>query len=290
MLRATWRRLGSPAWLAIGVVMMLPALAEAQLFPNRTIRRERPSCASEPPFNAHVRRDYFGYYPTCWSKFPDGWACPCPNPELPNESASFTKIPFNKKRGLVDDEGLLGPDEMNPDGTGEGMPGNPPGENPNIPLPNSGRSPFDLDANPRPPATRPGPGAGGDPFTPEPTLPRPNPRDNLPATPGNAPKPPTSLMELPPVPASTPAESVGSNLQPGSLVMVPDATLASNSSDLRPDLGPLPSSPPPGSSLPAASATPVDSLPVLGQPAPAQAPRRKGLLGGLFGSGNTRRR
>ncbi len=87
MLKATWRRLGSPAWLAIGLVFLLPTLAEAQLFPNRTIRRERPPCTSETPFNAQVRRDYFGYYPTCWSRFPSGWACPCPNPELPNLAA-----------------------------------------------------------------------------------------------------------------------------------------------------------------------------------------------------------
>ena len=50
MLKATRRRFGSPAWLAVGLVMLLPALAEAQLFPNRTIRREKPSCATEPPF------------------------------------------------------------------------------------------------------------------------------------------------------------------------------------------------------------------------------------------------
>ncbi len=143
MLKATWRRLGSSAWLSIGLLILVPALAEAQLFPNRTIRRERPSPAAESPYNAQVRRDYFGYFPTCWSKFPDGWACPCPNPELPNRAKSFQDIPFNPTRPM--DTGGLGPD----DGTGD-KPNDPrmnpnPGDNPVVPLPEPGRSPFDID-------------------------------------------------------------------------------------------------------------------------------------------------
>lgn len=284
MLRATWRRPGSPALLAIGLVIALPALAEAQLFPNMTIRRERPNCATEPPFNAQVRREYFGYYPTCWSKFPEGWACPCPNPELPNAAASFNKIPFNDRKMPLGDEGLLGPDEENPDG----MPGNAPGDTPNsMPLPNPSRSPFDLDTDPKPPAgNRP----AADPFTtPDPAAPapaRPNPRGNAPASPSETPKPSTSLREMPELPATSPTSSRGPTLQPGSMVMMPDATLASNDSDL----GPLPTAPLPGSSYPMNSTGPNETLPVLSQPIPAQAPRRRGFLGGLFGSGNTRKR
>ena len=284
MLRATRRRLGSPAWLAIGLVTLLPALAEAQLFPNRTIRRERPNCASEPPFNAQVRREYFGYYPTCWRPFPAGWACPCPNPELPNAAASFAKIPFNQRRTPLGDEPLPGADEENPDA----MPGNPPADNPNnMPLPNPGRSPFDLDTNPRPPAGRPNP----DPFTtPGPDLPAPTPRNNPPANPSTSAKPPANLMDMPELPATTPTTSNEPTLQPGSMVMMPDATLASNSPDARPDLGPLPSAALPGASFPTSSATSADEQPVLGQPVPAQAPRRRGFLGKLFGNGNTVKR
>ena len=284
MLRATRRRPGSPAWLAIGLLMILPAMAEAQLFPNLPIRRERPSCASEPPFNAQVRREYFGYYPTCWSKFPEGWACPCPNPELPNAAASFNKIPFNDRKLPLGDEGFTDPDAENPDG----MPGNAPGDAPNMPLPNPGRSPFDLDTNPKPPA---GNRAPVDPFTtPEPAPARPAPRGNAPASPFDLPKPSSSLMEMPQLPSTSPTSSAGPPLQPGSMVMMPDATLASNNPDPRPDLGPLPSAPLPGSSLPINASNPDDTLPVLSQPIPAQAPRRRGFLGGLFGSGNTRKR
>jgi hypothetical protein len=289
MLRATRRRLGSPAWLATGLVIFLPALAEAQLFPNRTIRRQRPPCASEPPFNAQVRRDYFGYYPTCWSKFPEGWACPCPNPEqqLQNIAAeSFRKIPFNEKR--IDDEALPGMGEENPDAMGEGRPGNAPGDVPNnVPLPNRGRSPFDLDTNPnpRPPATRPNP----DPFLdPDPT--RPAPRDNAPTNPTTNPRPSTGLMEMPQLPSTEPTTSTEPTLLPGSMVMVPEATLASNNSDLRPDLGPLPSAPLPGSGYPPNFAPSADSMPVLTQPTPAQAPRRRSFLGRIFGPANTVKR
>ena len=273
MLTATWRRLGSPAWLAVGLVMLVPSFTQAQLFPNRTIRRERPPCASEPPFNAQVRRDYFGYYPTCWSRFPAGWACPCPNPELPNLAESYRKTPFNKMRGLVGDEGM-GPDEGNPDTPREGMPGTPPAETPNIPLPNGGRSPFELDPSPKPPTTTPG--GDTDPATPK--------------TPAGRPSTSSGALEMPKPPSTSPSMSYESNLRPGAMAMMPEATLASSdTSDARPDLGPLPSSP---TTSPNASASSPggNDTPSQGMTAPTQAPRRRGFLSGLFGSGNTRKR
>src|SRR4051812_27232709 len=100
MTEATRRIPGSSALLAIALIAALPSIGNAQLFPNQQIKRQRQACVQEPPFNAHVRRDYFGYYPTCWNRFPAGWACPCPNPELPNAAESFRKQPRDKPTGL----------------------------------------------------------------------------------------------------------------------------------------------------------------------------------------------
>jgi hypothetical protein len=286
MSKATRRRPGSSAWLAIGLVILVPALAEAQLLPNRTIRRERPSPAVEAPFNAQVRRDYFGYYPTCWSRFPHGWACPCPNPELPNAAKSFQDIKFNQKRASLDDEAMPGPDDETPAMPDDRAPAMP-GENP-VPLPNQGRSPFDIETNPRPPAGQPTP---PDPLTPDPTAPRPAPGTNRPAPPpGNRTVPPTGLMEMPSLPETAPTTSVQPIQFPGSMEMAPEATLTSNTPTSRPDLGPLPSAPTPASSNPAILPNGAEAEPISAMPAPAQAPKRRSLLGSLFGRGNTRNR
>ena len=160
-----------------------------------------------------------------------------------------------------------------------GGPWTPPAIPPPSPLPNNGRSPFDLDANPKP-TTPP----AGDPFTdPAPTKP--------PATnPGGAARPSTSgLMEMPKLPATSPTTTYESPLKPGAMDLAPEATLASSDvSDARPDLGSLPNSPipPSGGSI---VSPPSEGLPP-SMPAPAQAPRRKGFLSGLFGKGNTRTR
>jgi hypothetical protein len=273
MFRATWKQLSSRTWLAMALVFLIPSMAPAQLFPNLPIRRERPGCATEPPFNAQVRRDYFGYYPTCWTRFPAGWACPCPNPELPNLAKSISDYgpldPRRKQDGPAEGEPKPGMDEENPDPSADPKPEAAPGDNPNLPLPNPTRSPFDLDPSPTP---GPGPGA------------RPNPGATSPNT--GRPSGSTSLMEMPKLPETAPATSFESPLKPGSMTMTPDATLASSeSSDLRPDLGPLPSTP---YSVPSGVTTTTvpNRVPA---PAPAQAPRRRSFLGGLFG-GNTRTR
>jgi hypothetical protein len=280
MLKATWRRLGSPAWLAFGLTILLPTLAQAQLFPNRTIRRERPPCSSEPPFNAQVRRDYFGYYPTCWTRFPAGWECPGYNPEKPNLDQSIKDYgPMGGQKRPAVDTGP-GMDDANPDNPGGRQPGNP-NDNP-IPLPNQGRSPFELDPNPKPPGANP----GVDPFTP-PSPPTPTPPV---IGPGGRPGTSAGVMEMPSLPATSPSTSYESPLKPGAIAMASEATLASsNSSDLRPDLGPLP---PPPVSMPNNLTSPTDptSQPVLGTPTPAQAPRRRGFLSSLFGPKNTQNR
>ncbi len=277
MLRATRRRIGAPAWLALGLVIGLPAMAEAQLFPNREIRRERPQCAGEPPFNAHVRRDYFGYYPTCWSRFPEGWACPCPNPELPNSAAAFRDRPRDPAPKLT------APVDENAD-TGEAPMGRDPlpGDTNLPPVPNPGRSPFDIE--------RPDGGTPPDPSLPPrgPAGPRPGarPGDNSSsATPATRPGSTTGLLEMPAMPA--PTALAGPTADPGGLMLAPEATLTSNTTPTGRDLGPLPAAPMPATSAPIDAGLPVVAGPA---PAPAPAPQRRGLLGGLFGQGNRRRR
>jgi hypothetical protein len=283
MWKATRRRLGSPAWLAIGLVCLIPTLAEAQLFPNRTIKRERPPCNQEPPFNAQVRRDYFGYYPTCWTRFPTGWQCPCPNPELPNLDASLRERPLSLRKPELDDPGL-GVDERD-------RPGDPggrmrPGDNPELPPPtNPGRSPFDMDPTPRPPGAQPNTDPFDSPNPPNPTPPTPNPPG-----PGNRPSTSSSMMDMPKLPAVAPSASFESPLQPGSMALAPEATLASSDApEARPDLGPLPPSP---VSIPNNLSPPSDTMgqPLVAAPAPVQAPRRRGFLSTLFGSKDTRNR
>jgi hypothetical protein len=278
MLKATWTRLGSPAWLAVGLVILVPALAEAQLFPNRTIRREKPNCASEPPFYKQVRRDYFGYYPTCWSRFPAGWACPCPDTELQSMRAAYGNNPdINRKPG--NGGGRFGDEDSE---TGEKNPDMPPnsGERNDLPLPPGGASPFETDPKPANPPNPPPPGRNTGPG---------NSGANLPpssASPSN--------LELPSLPATSPTSSNEPAAGPGSIAMYPDdATLTSNNSSLRPDLGPLPTAPTPAPFTPENGSTTVsvststDGETVLGTPAPtqppaAQAPKRRSLLSQLF--------
>lgn len=297
MMRATNRRSGTPFWLGLGLIAGLPGLAEAQLFPNRTLTRERPSCAAEPPYYATVRQNYFGYYPTCWNKFPDGWQCPCPNPELPNRAAAFDI----QKRDALPTAPPTDPDAMG-EGVGDDMPVplNPGRDvDPDLPaIPGRGRSPFNSD--PTPPDADPAPGART-PGTPPQTSRAPGTaRAAAPTTPATAPAASpalpapslpaatTGLLEmprmLPPVAAARPDEP---RLDPGMIALAPDATLASTdaaaaaravgtSAPLGPELGIDPSLL--NNAQPAPAAT-----------APAQAPQRRGVLSGLFGSSKRRR-
>ena len=279
---------GSPALLAIGILFVLPAMAEAQLFPNLSIRRQREPRPAEPPFYAHVRRDYYGYFPTCWSKFPDGWACPCPNPELPNAAESFRKIPLAKPPVDPLGEGDFGPDD-------DGLMGDPGAAEPNMPAMPEGRSPFELgpmDEPPTPP-TNPGPGTapaperGRSPFDREPKAEN-NPdhpvNGGTPVSEAGRTSPPTTFGEMPRLPEVAPTLiEAESSLEPGSMALTPDATLASNRDSSRPNLGPLPAPNPVPMMVPE---------PVVGMtaPSPVQAPQRRSLLGSLFGQGNRRRR
>lgn len=141
---------------AFVLVLGAPALAEAQLFPNLPLRnRQRPDCAAENPQNKMIRQEYWGYYPTCWRKFPAGWGCPsadAPNweqakrerklelPKDPNDDAAEGD---GMDEGPAVPEGPATPDDMT------------------LPeLPQSGGSPFDQP--PVKPATPPAGAAPND--------------------------------------------------------------------------------------------------------------------------------
>ena len=295
-MRATRRRIGNPAWLGLGLVVGLPALAEAQLFPNRTITRQKQECASEPPFYSTVRRNYFGYYPTCWSKFPNGWGCPCPNPELPNRVAAFNeqpRDPFRPIGGNSDLEGMPGDDAPLPETRGADDSALPAVPNP------TGRSPFNAELNP-PPETNPTPNTNPRPTTPDPSIP---PQTSGTTAPTNRPgasaasssaantaTPTLGLLEMPPITPPTAPSASESSGNPGAMALAPDATLTSNSNEAaaRPNLGALPSSPTPDLMPPVGPGLVGDPSIVPGAP-PAQAPQRRGLFGGLFNSSKRKR-
>ncbi len=275
MLRATRRRIGASAWLALGLVVGLPTLVEAQLFPNRPIKRQRENCAAEPPFNAHVRRDYFGYYPTCWSKFPEGWACPCPNPELPDKAASYRAHKPDPLPDTAPPAPGTGPDDGD-----RAMPDTaPPAEEGAPPLPDPGRQPFRMDGRTNPPARDTNPPT---PVPPDPSVP---PRASL-SSPTSPDRPATSvgLLEMPSLPSTSASQVTQTNLEPGSMSLAPEVAQASTAPPANRDLGPLPAASPFNPSVAS------EAEPIIGQAAPAQAPQRRGILGGLFNSGNKRRR
>lgn len=282
------------AWLAIGLASGLSGEARAQLFPNAPIRRERPPCANEPPFYSVVRHQYFGYYPTCWRKFPPGWACPCPTPEEP-EIAELRRRPVSEGTPTPPITDETQDDVMNPEAatptpdTTEPNPLKTP-ELPDLPDTSPDLLGPQQPAPGRAPRGNAAPLAGRDPLFDN----KPN-ASARPAAAGtgrvarrNAVEeiPPLSLPDEagPPASDATDAQVSGreSNVFPES--MVPDAI----GPDLNP--GPVPASPTPGESTSASLAPtfPPSSVDV-GPGGRVQAPARRSLLGGLF-SGRIRRR
>jgi hypothetical protein len=276
MLIKSRRRFRSPAAWALVVVFGAPALVEAQqsgLFPNAPINRERVPCPHEDPVYRLYRHQYFGYHPTCWRRFPEGWGCP--SPEAPNVAQAFRDLPRDPLPVLPpDDEGGLPGDLPGLPNGGLGrepMPGALP------PPPDDTRSPFDLDepGPARPPAA--------DPVLPEPPPIRipdsPPPGANAPTAPGDTTGPAGLLpgdpqSGLPELPQATPA----------------DASLVSPTG--QPELGGPAASLPPVEPLPG-QFTPTASNEEFGRAmhaAPARAPQRRGFLGGLFGGSGRRRR
>jgi hypothetical protein len=229
------------------------------LFPLAPIKRERVPCPMEDPVYQLYRQQYFGYHPTCWRKFPNGWGCP--SPEAPNTEADFRKRPRDKP--LYGDEGeapMDGDLPLNEPPAG----GDAGGPNPLPPVPE--------DPGVFGPETKPGGAAPANPnaLPPVDTKPPENPPA---APPGNAsaPKPPIN-NQLEPL---APAASVPPELPPISSLSEPSAPVAT----------------PPTTSIEALPPTTGTSI---SEPAasvaPAQAPRRTSLIGNLFGGFSGRRR
>ena len=87
---------------ALTVLMLLPDLASAQpnaLFPDIYIKRQRPCPGLEDPRYQHIRENYYGYFPTCWRRFPPGWGCP--SADAPNWAAELQRLPLDVPQDLV---------------------------------------------------------------------------------------------------------------------------------------------------------------------------------------------
>jgi hypothetical protein len=169
MLTKSRRRRPALALAVFSVLASLTGVAKAQqsgLFPLQPIRRERVPCPNEEPIYKLYRSQYYGYYPTQWRPFPQGWNLS--TPETPNPKLEFQKNPLQAVEAPPPEE------EMQPGAETPAQPGarptipNPPAENE--------RSPFEMDrpgnavrptpgvgAPARPPGTTP-PGPGASPF------------------------------------------------------------------------------------------------------------------------------
>ena len=137
----SWSR---PALFALAALLLGPAMAHAQLFPRMNIKRERVPCAVENPAYKMQREMYYGYYPTCWRKFPPGWGCP--SPEGPDLISSLKAVPLPTRTPTgspLDDTTLppAGNINVGPGRDKEMLPA----------LPAEGRSLFDKE-DPKPPA------------------------------------------------------------------------------------------------------------------------------------------
>ena len=151
--------------MALAVAMAVLALSEwatAQqtgLFPLAPIRRQRVPCSQEDPVYRLYKEQYFGYHPTMWRKFPDGWGAP--SPEAPNAKKSYEEIPLQPPEDFDEN---FNPEEEFGEEPGMGAP--PRGARPDLPVPpaEGDRSPFELE-------TPNGPG-GAAPNRDEPPIPR----------------------------------------------------------------------------------------------------------------------
>jgi hypothetical protein len=237
---------------ALTVFLGLPGLAQAQqsgLFPLQPIRRERVPCPLEDPIYKRYRTDYYGFYPTQWRKFPDGWNLPSPegpssekfnlkdhpiealNAPMLNENEEEAPEPGAARPQPIPNappENERSPFEMDtPDNgaaapRGGAVPGRrAPATRPAAPPPADDTSPFEMpDPAPNPggldvvpqPRTQPPGQAATAPRRPEPESPDLNP-------PGTAMRGPRSRRDVEPV-----ADEESSDDQ-GPLLALPDSSL-----------------------------------------------------------------
>ena len=172
-MRTNSRRRGRGLALAvIAAAASLPQVAKAQqtgLFPLHPIKRHRVPCDHEDPIYKINKYQYFGYHPTCWHRFPDGWGCP--SAEAPNREKSFAETPLGAAEGELPPGpgerpeienpparprgGLPGvPREDSPFNQPQGAPGGTPGT-PNTPNQPRRTDPFE-DQDVRPQTNPPG--------------------------------------------------------------------------------------------------------------------------------------
>jgi hypothetical protein len=182
MLMISWRRKHGLVLGVLTVLVSFSGLAEAQqsgLFPLHPIRRQRVPCPEEDPVYKLNRTQYFGYHPTVWRRFPEGWGFR--SPEAANREKEFKELPIKPPEPAPPEEGDERGMEAPPDRGRPAIP-NPPAENE--------RSPFEMD---RPAQAAPGAGepARRTPL-PRPTRPTEPPIPDLapPGDAGNAPPPP----------------------------------------------------------------------------------------------------
>lgn len=93
------------ALIVAGLTTAQDAAAQTLLPIDRSYsRRQRIPCELEDPVYAQYRQLYYGYHPTCWRRFPDGWGCP--SPEAPNAAEAFRKLPLQEPPSIDDLEPL----------------------------------------------------------------------------------------------------------------------------------------------------------------------------------------
>jgi hypothetical protein len=259
------------ALAVVAVATSLPQMAWAQqsgLFPLHPIKRHRVPCDQEDPIYKINKYQYFGYNPTCWHRFPDGWGCP--SSEAPDREKSFKETPLGS--GLS--EGQLPPTGPRP-GTEEAPPARPR----TLPaLPGEGVDPFSPQGRPAPGRGQNGQarprGAEPDPFD-APDL---RPRDNPPGAPAPANPPRGNSPDL-----SAPADQPDGNSAPRASRDAGDEPGASD------DDGPT-------LALPYIKLPPLADAGSVYEPPPTQAansanspatgnstaPQRRGLISGLL--------
>jgi hypothetical protein len=148
MITIAYRRRPSPALLAVLVVLGLPALAQAQMFPNLWVKRQRPPCTMEEPIYSVYRTQFYGYYPTQWRTFPPDWHLKSPEAVTP---AQLQAVRLDVQKNIEATERLM--EGEDPEALDPGLPDVAP--NPAVrppaaipPVPNPGQSPFDLTPEP----------------------------------------------------------------------------------------------------------------------------------------------
>jgi hypothetical protein len=159
MLTQSIRRKPGLVLAVCAAFLSLSGLAQAQqsgMFPLHAIKRERTPCANEEPIYKLYRNQYYGYFPTQWRRFPDGWSLR--SPEGPNTIEELKKNPIEGPKPFAPgEEDMQGPET--------------PAPKPAIPNPpRDERSPFEMD--------RPEPGAGAVPGVAPPARTTPAPRSS----------------------------------------------------------------------------------------------------------------